>query len=63
MNLPMTRDTTAGRRNNIDTMPCRLRKRIGSTVFTVNIHFSSASDETVEDKIIRLVAREVVKSA
>jgi hypothetical protein len=38
--------------------PPVLIKRIGSTTFTVNIHFSDAGNETVEDKIFRLIERE-----
>ena len=30
-------------------------KRIGSTIFTINVHFSEASTETLEDKITRLI--------
>ncbi len=33
-------------------------KRIGSTTFTVNIHFSKTGKETVEDRIFRLIERE-----
>ncbi len=35
-----------------------LIKRIGSTTFTVNIHFSKTVKETAEDKIFRLIERE-----
>jgi len=39
--------------------PVKLLKRIGSTTFEVVIHFSKRSEETVEDKILRLIEREV----
>jgi predicted phage-related endonuclease len=37
------------------------KRRIGSTVYSVGIHFSSTSKETVSDKIIRLVRNEADK--
>ena len=39
--------------------PFRLLKRIGSTVYTVSIHFSEGDNEKLEDKVIRLIEREV----
>jgi hypothetical protein len=44
-------------------IPCRrkitrLTKRIGSTTYKVNVHFSETSKETMSDKIIRLIERE-----
>jgi hypothetical protein len=38
--------------------PCRFEKRIGSTLYMVNIHFSKTSKETMDDKIMRLVKNE-----
>ena len=43
--------------------PVMLQKRIGSTMFIVNVRFSSTSKETLEDKLLRLIEREVDKSA
>jgi hypothetical protein len=43
--------------------PLKLLKQIGSTVYSVNIHFSTTSKETLEDKIIRLIESEVTRSA
>ena len=43
--------------------PVKLRKRIGSTVFVVNVHFSETSAEKLEDKLLRLMEREVSKTA
>jgi len=40
-----------------------LRKRIGSTNFIVNVHFSNTSTETLKDKVHRLIESEVAKSA
>ena len=39
-----------------------LNRRIGSTYFKVNAYTSSASAETIEDKILRLVRNEVLDS-
>jgi len=33
-------------------------KRIGSTIYRVNVHFSKSSKETAKDKILRLVNTE-----
>jgi len=43
--------------------PLMLRKRIGSVIYEVSVHFSNTSKETMEDKILRLIEREVSKSA
>ena len=39
--------------------PRTLRKRIGSTTIEVSIRFSEKSTETLEDKLLRLMEREV----
>jgi len=36
----------------------RFSKRVGSTVYRVNVHFSQTSKETANDKIIRLIRNE-----
>jgi hypothetical protein len=41
-----------------DKKPLRLTRRIGSTTYKVNVHFSRTSKETVGDKIFRLIERE-----
>ena len=43
--------------------PVKLLKRIGSATVEVTIHFSSTSAETLEDKLLRIIEREVDKSA
>ena len=43
--------------------PVKLRKRIGSTTYTLSIRFSENATETAEDKILRLIEREVSRSA
>ena len=37
----------------------RFSKRIGSTVYNVSVHFKQDAKETLEDKILRLIEREV----
>jgi hypothetical protein len=49
--------------SNADAEQLMLRKRIGSTTFLVNVHFSATSKETLEAKIHRLIEREVDKVA
>jgi hypothetical protein len=39
--------------------PITMRKRIGSTLYRVNIHFSESSTETMDDKILRLIKRDI----
>ncbi|MCL2752597.1 MAG: transposon-encoded TnpW family protein [Defluviitaleaceae bacterium] len=39
--------------------PHKILKRIGSTNYEVSIHFSQTSKETVEDKMLRLMLRDV----
>jgi hypothetical protein len=41
-----------------ESEPVNLQKRIGSTLFEVSVRFSQISDETIEDKILRLIERE-----
>ena len=43
----------------IHTAPATVLKRIGSTTYVVSVHFSKTSHETMEDKILRLIKREV----
>jgi hypothetical protein len=42
--------------------PFKIRRRIGSTVYEVDVCFSPGADETMDDKILRLVRGEAVKS-
>jgi hypothetical protein len=41
----------------------KFKKRIGSTVYNVSIHFSQTSKETAEEKIKRMIKNEVGKIA
>jgi hypothetical protein len=49
----------AQKRAEASAEPLKMLKRIGSTTYVVNVRFSETSKETVEDKILRLIAREV----
>jgi hypothetical protein len=39
--------------------PCKLLKRIGSTLYEVTVYFSESAKETMEDKCLRLMKSEV----
>ena len=39
----------------------KIRRRIGSTSYEVEVHFSAGSGETMDDKILRLVRGGAVK--
>ena len=41
--------------------PATMQKRIGSTVYRVNVHFSNTSKDTIGDKIDRLIRREAAR--
>jgi hypothetical protein len=41
--------------------PSQLRKRIGSTVYEVRVHFNPDAKETMDDKILRLVRNDLNK--
>ena len=45
------------------TEPITILKRIGSTKFIVTVHFNNSGNETLEDKLLRLIKREVSKTA
>jgi hypothetical protein len=40
--------------------PMKIGKRIGSTAFTVNVHYNAVNAESLEDIILRLIESEVV---
>ena len=43
--------------------PVKLRRRIGSTIYTLTIRFSESATETAEEKVRRIIEREVSLSA
>jgi hypothetical protein len=47
--------------SNKGSEPVMLLKRIGSTTYTVAVHFSDKNAERVEDKLLRIIEREVTK--
>jgi hypothetical protein len=53
--VKQTADSTPANRGE----PLILRKRIGSAVYTVSVRFSETSKEALNDKILRLIEREV----
>ncbi len=42
-----------------DTQPPSLVRKIGGTIYEVTLHFSTTSQETISDKINRLIRREL----
>ena len=48
---------------NGQVKPVIMRKRIGSTTYQVNVHFSETSRETMNDKVSRMIHREVESEA
>ena len=43
--------------------PLTMQKRVGSTTFVVSVRFGATCAETLEDKVLRLIKREVSESA
>ena len=43
----------------LTTLPPTFTQKIGKTTYTVNIHFSETSKETLNDKVERLILREI----
>ena len=46
-------------RENNNTQPGLFHQRIGSTMYSVNVHFKTESQETLEGKILRLIKRDL----
>jgi hypothetical protein len=61
--MPTTTAVTSAARTPIEAEPVKLQKRIGSTTYVVSVRFSATSTETLEDKILRLIEREVRNNA
>ena len=55
--------TTNGNKTRRRAETADFKKRIGSTVYTVSVHFSKTSRETIEDKILRQIESEGKKTA
>ena len=52
---------TADRAVEHTDKPLRITKRIGSTTYKVSVHFSRTSRETMDDKLIRLIEKDMVR--
>lgn len=48
---------------NMNSQPAVLYRRIGSTTYKVQVHFSDTGTETMGDKIVRLIQNEALTSA
>lgn len=57
--MQKTVNHTAVKQGNTQAEPMKFSKRIGSTTFVVSVHSSRTSRETAQDKIKRLIEREV----
>ena len=47
--------TQKAEREKINAQSSRFRQRIGSTVFTVSIHFKEGGKESLEEKMFRMM--------
>jgi len=45
--------------HKLESEPLKLRERVGSTTYVVSVRFSQTSRETMQDKVLRLIEREV----
>ena len=57
--MTTTTAVTSAAKTPIEAEPVKLQKRIGSTLYEVSIRFSATSKETMQDKLLRLIEREV----
>jgi len=48
--------------NHASAEPLNMRKRIGSTVYEVNVYFNQDAKETMNDKIMRLIRNEAAQN-
>jgi len=44
---------------NMQTEPMKMRKRIGSTVYLINIFVKNDAAETIDDKLFRLMKKDL----
>ncbi|GHV39537.1 hypothetical protein FACS189490_03300 [Clostridia bacterium] len=54
---------TAARNAGFEREPLNLRKRIGSTTFIIGVATSPSATETMQEKLLRVIKREVVAYA
>lgn len=62
MNTTIKRTDTAWLSEN-ETQPVKLLRRIGSTTYTVTVHHSNTSRETIADIVSRIIEREASTNA
>ena len=53
-----TKGTDAAKTPKREGEPVKLLRRIGSTTVEITVHFSNKSQETLEDKLLRMIERE-----
>jgi len=51
--------TSKSPRENVNAQSGRFSQRIGSTVYTVNIYPKEGKSESLEDKVLRLIMRDL----
>jgi hypothetical protein len=62
MHTVTTKNQAAAKtQGNAHAEPVNMRKRIGSTVYEVRLHFNQDAKETMEDKLLRLVRNDLNK--
>ena len=49
-------------REKVNAQSSRFCKRIGSTLYEVNVYFNEAAKESLDDKIFRLILNETLKN-
>jgi hypothetical protein len=52
--------TVAKTARHAEREPFKLLKRVGSTTYVVSARFSETATETLEDKVLRMIEREVI---
>jgi hypothetical protein len=61
--INMQQENHDNHEHNVSEEPQEFRKTIGSATYVVSVRFSETSRETLEDKLLRLIEREVRESA
>ena len=56
--MPMQNQTTKA-----STPNTTLTKKIGNTIYKIQIHFSKSSKETINDKLIRIIKNDIANNA
>jgi len=57
--MQTTQNVVAKTACSTEREPLTMQKRVGSTTYVVSVRFSQTSRETMQDKILRLIEREV----